>query len=700
MNNKNSYPTPFNEIQWHKLAMVFLCKKNSNTMKSHPISVFQAIIKAVSSQTPAFSSMNNPDMPIFHIHQKKHTYKMNPHDQIRVDFLFFKQSKEEISLWRWNLMEYLSEPVYSETVEIHTIGQIEDRNFHRLAAEWEELPGQGELCLEILTPLPFYPKKGNTRVHISKQKFIRLFEKRFSLLLGRPMKYEPGRDDFTILPYYWRYTEIKRKAKSQPGTTQYINGTVGKLYIKGTWQNFLPFLLLGSEIHTGTKLANSQGYYRILDTPPPYFAAAFPEPKSLIFTIREIIDTYDHAAQGPAQQELYPPDEQALAEKLFPEIKNNSYVPEPNTAFLIRQENKKDRLVEQMNPIDLIVARYLAKTIYKVFDNIYDESSIGNRKGVSLNRALEIAKKACAEGYGYTFQWDMEDFFPFIHLEELHRILDYYLPDKDEIIKGLLKKLAGNGYVLEDQYHERVKGLALGNPLSPFLANLYLDTIQKKVKAMDVRFIRYLDTIIAFCKCPADGESVLKILATEGTEATERVAPAPYNSTRNTHTPKEKSWNKNKVSEVSNTEAAGGCTLKRPSALRKATVPPKSSLNCSPILLHYNHENNKEFIPGNNNNQNSSRESIEAVDVPDLLDSIKKPLIISEPQLSLGLMGDWLIIKDRLQLINVLPLRKISAIEIKSNTLVSASVLKILKAQQVPLSIRLISGHLFPVLGF
>ena len=500
----------FHELNWYRLSFSFLCKKTDSQMKSHPISVFQAIIKAVSSKTPEFSSQKHNALPVFHIKDKKHSFKMNPLDSIRVDFFFFKQKKEEISSWRQNLVEYLSKPAYNETVEILTAGEVENRDYTRLAKEFDNLPYEGELCLEFLLPLSFNREKGKNRVYISKDKFIKLFEKRFSLLFGREITYEYGEDDFSVLPFYWHYTEIKHTAKSQPGNIQYINGTVGKFYIKGAWRNFLPFLILGSEIHTGAKLTNAQGYYRVLAEAPPYFSDIFPDSKALITVIQEVIETYDHAldAEWLAQKEMYPFDEKAFAEKLADDIKNHRYEPSPNTAFVIRQTNKKDRVGEQMNFKDLIVSRYLAKTVYKMFDTIFEEGSIGSRKGISREQAIELGKTALAEGYEYMIASDIEEFFPSVNLQMLLRLLDYILPSRDTMIKHLLAKLTGNGYILEGRFHERLKGLALGNPLSPCLANLYLDSFDEYIKSMDVRAIRNENDVMIFCKRWEDAEKI------------------------------------------------------------------------------------------------------------------------------------------------------------------------------------------------
>jgi CRISPR-associated endonuclease Cas1 len=509
MKENESHLTVFEQIKWYRLAATFLCRKNSALMKSHPVSVIQAIIKAVSSKTPAFSSLDNRVMPIFHIPDMKHSHKMKSGDQIRVDFFFFRQNLTEISLWRRNLVEYLSEPVYSETVEILAMAEIETRNYPLSAAETGKVPGEGELCLEFLIPLPFKPEKGKNRVCISKQKFIALYENHFSALFEETFKYEPGEDDFIILPYYWRYTEIRHKSKSQPGSMQYINGAIGKLYLKGRWQNFLPFLVLGAELHTGRKLANAQGYYRILPESVPYFAGIFPEAREIAAVTRDVIENYDHAGEWLSRHGGYPFDEKVFADELCGELKSERYVPAPNTAFLIRQKGKKDRLVEQLNFKDLIVSRYILKILYRVLDNIFEEESIGSRKGYSRQRAIGMVKKAIEEGYEYIIESDIEEFFPSVELAELRLLLERYLPSKDHLIRDLLEKLIAAGYILNGRFYDRVKGLAAGNPLSPCLANLYLDSLDEYIKTMDVRLVRYVDDFIIFCKSPEEAELAL-----------------------------------------------------------------------------------------------------------------------------------------------------------------------------------------------
>lgn len=631
MKKNNSPVSLFTGIKWHRLEVVFLCKKASVLMKNHPISVIQAIVKTVSGKTPPFSSLQPSSMPIFHIKDKKHSYKMKPMDQIPIEFLFFNHQPEAISVWKKNLEEYLEEPVYRKTFEILSLEEPEERTYSRLTCQLATLPDQGELCLEFLMPLPVKREPGRSRVYISKEKLIRLYEKRFFTLFGKNFTYQPGEDDFSLLPYYWNYTEIKHPSKSQPGHIQFINGMAGKLYIKGKWKNFLPFLILGSEVHIGTRLANSQGYYKILADSPPHFERTFPQPKTLVPVIRDVIDRYDQALETLSKAEMYPFDEQAFARELCREIEDNSYLPSPNKAFVIRQKNKKDRLVEQLSFRDLIVARYLLKTIYKNFDNIFEEESIGYRKGISRDKALRLVETALQEGYGYVVESDIEDFFPSIDPDHLKKLLEFYLPCRDTRLKELLVKLIDNGYILDGRHYERLKGLPLGNPLSPLLANLYLDAFDEHVKSLDVRLVRYADDFIVLCKDKNQAATLLE--------------------------------------EAQDFLGEIGLKIKT----------EKTALH--PVADGF------RFLGITFNGRQVSYAGKEKAKL------FKKPLYITTPYVFLSLNGDAAVIKKDQRIIESIPLRRINEVMVMEKTVFSTAFIRYCVENGIPFTITLNSGY-------
>lgn len=506
----STVPFAFEGLTWHCLTVTFRAKKSTASMKNHPISVIQAIAKAVSGRAFSIPTPGTHDVPVFHITDKRHTFKLEPGEVFNVKFLFFNQGTAFLQSWKQHLVTYMSKPVHCHALELGTAGEVEEWTPAGLMSRFGSLPAQGELCLEFLTPLPFKREKGKSRVFISRERFIRLFEKRLSLLFGKKVVYDGSNDDFFLLPLYWKYTEIKHPSKSRPGTNQLINGVVGRLYIKGRWPGLLPLLIAGSQFHLGAKRSNSQGYYRILSNTPAYFSPPFPEANTVRSVIRDVIDRYDHVMETLSKEEHYPFDENEYARQLCLEIKENQYLPEPNIAFRISNRNKNNRIVEQLSFKDLVVSQYLRKTIYRIMDNTFDEESIGCRRGLSREKASAKITAAVNQGFHYVVEAGLEDFFPAIPIARLERLLEFcLLPNKDTLLNNLLKKIIENGYILDGRYHQRLNGLPTGNPLSPLLANLYLDRFDKQVKALDIKVIRYTEDFFILCRSPRQAESLL-----------------------------------------------------------------------------------------------------------------------------------------------------------------------------------------------
>lgn len=290
-------------------------------------------------------------------------------------------------------------------------------------------------------------------------------------------------------------------------------------------------------MHIGTKLSNSQGYYLLHKESPGYFNSFFPNKKIMVTVIRDVINRYDHALQALSETEKYPFDENQYAEHLFQLIASDAYIP-PHIAFTIKKKDGVDRLVEQIPFRDLIIQQYLLKTISAVFDRFFEEESIGFRKGVSRQRSIEIIQAAIAEGYQYVIESDIEDFFRSVDMSILKHQLDAYIPQNDSCLKNILLKSIKNGYILNGVYHERVKGLVQGSPLSPILANLYLDSFDEQIKqwglicpdehiesdydkgeaghkaapkntARGVRMVRYADDFIILTRTKEDAINVL-----------------------------------------------------------------------------------------------------------------------------------------------------------------------------------------------
>jgi len=141
----------------------------------------------------------------------------------------------------------------------------------------------------------------------------------------------------------------------------------------------------------------------------------------------------------------------------------------------------KDRLVQQA----------LLQVLTPLLDPTFSPSSYGFRPQRSAHDALRKAKAYVAEGYSIVVDIDLEKFFDRVNHDVLMNRLGRHVGDKRMLAligRFLRAGLMDNGVCLE-----REEGTPQGGPLSPLLANLMLDDLDKELEMRGHRFCRYAD---------------------------------------------------------------------------------------------------------------------------------------------------------------------------------------------------------------
>lgn len=503
-------------LSWYRLSFTLLNIRRIDQDKGkrpekpieNPVFIFDAIIRGVTNLTGI-----PDDSIIFHLRNARYYKNYRQGDRIDIDVFFCRHDLSYVEKWCLALAAYLDDPIHGKNFKLVQCLTPEKRSYQLLAEEIGHVQNEGEICLEFLTPMPFKPLKGKPRIFLDKAQLTRLMENRIGRLFkNKSIKFN-GQDDFLLLPYYWHFDDsYKHTSKSCPGNTQIVKGCIGRLYIKGNLKGILPFVILCSELHAaGTDLPCAQGHYRLHPASLPFFAHIhhFPDVKAIIKETRDVLERYDHAIESLSIQVQYPFDEQAFAAEIAKQLISKSYQPSPHTAFLVEKKSGASRLVERLDFRDIIVQQYLRKTVNTYFNDMFEEESIGYRSGLSRHKALEVFKNAVTEGYRFVIESDVDDFFPSVDLDILTSLLNRFIPDNDAILKDALQKSIRAGYVLSGEYYERKSGLAQGAPLSPLLANLYLDAFDEAIQKLGVKMVRYADDFIILTKTMDEAERIL-----------------------------------------------------------------------------------------------------------------------------------------------------------------------------------------------
>lgn len=147
----------------------------------------------------------------------------------------------------------------------------------------------------------------------------------------------------------------------------------------------------------------------------------------------------------------------------------------------------RDRVAQQ--------AAYLV--LGTIWDPTFSEVSFAYRPGRSVGKALRLIEGLRNHGFIWVVDADINAYFDNIDHELLMRMVAEKVDDEHilRLISLWLKSHAFDG----KHYLERLRGVPQGGVLSPLLANIYLDYLDKKVLKVDYRLVRYADDFVILC---------------------------------------------------------------------------------------------------------------------------------------------------------------------------------------------------------
>lgn len=160
--------------------------------------------------------------------------------------------------------------------------------------------------------------------------------------------------------------------------------------------------------------------------------------------------------------------------------------------------------------IDRMVQQALLQVLSPIIDPQFSNSSFGFRPGRSAHQALLKAQEYVNEGHWAVIDMDLEKFFDTVNQDILMARLARKISDK-RILK-LVRKFLQAGIMKNGVCVTREEGTPQGGPLSPFLANILLDEVDKELERRGHKFCRYADDINVYVKSKRAGDRVMKSL--------------------------------------------------------------------------------------------------------------------------------------------------------------------------------------------
>lgn len=159
---------------------------------------------------------------------------------------------------------------------------------------------------------------------------------------------------------------------------------------------------------------------------------------------------------------------------------------------------------------DRLIQQALLQVLQPLLDANFSESSYGFRPGRSAHQAVLAAQAHVQSGKPIVVDVDLEKFFDRVNHDILIDRLQKRIND-DGVIR-LIRAYLNSGIMSEGVVQERHQGTPQGGPLSPLLANVLLDEVDKELERRGHSFARYADDCNVYVGSLKAGERVMSLL--------------------------------------------------------------------------------------------------------------------------------------------------------------------------------------------
>jgi group II intron reverse transcriptase/maturase len=155
---------------------------------------------------------------------------------------------------------------------------------------------------------------------------------------------------------------------------------------------------------------------------------------------------------------------------------------------------------------DRFIQQAIAQELSKEYEPTFSLYSYGFRPGRSAHDAVTQAEQYINEGHGYVVEMDLEKFFDTVNHDYLMQRIAGRISDK-EVLK-LIRRYLQAGVMENGVAVKSEEGTPQGGPLSPLLANILLDELDKELEERGHKFVRYADDINIYVKTERAAERV------------------------------------------------------------------------------------------------------------------------------------------------------------------------------------------------
>ena len=195
-------------------------------------------------------------------------------------------------------------------------------------------------------------------------------------------------------------------------------------------------------------------------------------------------------------------------DELLESIRSGKYKPQPVRRKEIPKPDGGVRQLGIPTVVDRVIQQAIAQQLTPIFEPLFLENSFGYRPGKSAQMAIQKVKEYAEQGYKHAVLIDLSKYFDTLNHELLMNMVREQVQDKR--VTDLIKRYLKSGVMEDGLLVKTEEGSPQGGPLSPLLANIYLNKFDQEIGGRGVPVIRYADDIVVLAKSERAAERLLE----------------------------------------------------------------------------------------------------------------------------------------------------------------------------------------------